>query len=108
MKTVIAIHAPDAEHLVEVKAQMEKLGAPEIKVVDCGDYYMALEGSHRLAAASQLEIEPVFTVFEQDDILNTSDFDWAGRIASLEECETYAAGEIAGELYSMGSVLYRF
>jgi uncharacterized ParB-like nuclease family protein len=41
-----------------VKDEMRVLGPPIIRVVDCGDYYMAIEGCHRLMAAAQLDICP--------------------------------------------------
>jgi hypothetical protein len=98
MTSIYAIHAPFADRLEAVKAEMETLGAPKIRVVDCGDYYMALEGSHRLAAAAALGLTPELIVFEQGDTLDISQFDWfdAGNWAGTE----YAAGEVAGELYS--------
>ena len=106
-RTVYAIHAPGGYHLAEVIAEMRTLGAPSIRVVDCGDYLMALEGSHRLAAAHALGLEPVFEVLEQDDELDISGFDWfepqnwGGTV--------YPAGEVAGELFSpFESVDYRF
>ncbi len=41
------------------------LGAPKIEVVDCGDHYQALEGSHRLAAAAVLDLAPELIIREQ-------------------------------------------
>lgn len=106
MTTVYAIHAPDADKLEAVKAEMETLGAPTIRVVNCGDYLMALEGSHRLAAAYKLGIEPEFVVLEQDDALNIADFDWFD--SANWGGEVYSAGEVAGELYSTQAHPYQF
>ena len=106
MKYVYAIHGPETQKLAFVKAIMGEVGAPTIKVVNCTDYYMALEGSHRLAAAHALKITPVFEVYEQDDLLKIESFDW------YDECnwaETeYTAGEVAGELFSSGCKAYDF
>lgn len=44
----------DSPKYLEVKAYMQQHGKPTIRVVDCGDYYGAIEGSHRLAAAHDL------------------------------------------------------
>jgi hypothetical protein len=98
MTTIYAIHAPDADKLAVVIAEMQVLGAPTIEVIDCGDYYQALEGSHRLAAAAALGISPVLTIHGQDDTLDVSRFDWfnAANWANSE----YPAGEVAGELFS--------
>lgn len=98
MTTIYAIHAPFADKLEAVKAEMETLGAPTIRVVDCGDYYMALEGSHRLAAAHALGLEPTLIVFAQDDDLDITQFDWFDEANWFET--TYKAGEVAGELFS--------
>lgn len=109
MATIYAIHKPDADKLAQVIAEMRTLGAPTIEVVECGDYFQALEGSHRLAAAAQLGLEPVLTVHEQDDIIDISRFDWyqenTGNFAGTE----YTAGEIAGEIFvPRQAVVYNF
>ncbi len=98
MSTIYAIHAPVAEKLETVQREMETLGAPTIRVVNCGDHYMALEGSHRLAAAHALGLEPQLIVFEQDEMLDITQFDWFDESNWVET--TYQAGEVAGELFS--------
>lgn len=104
---VYAIHKPNATHLAEVTTQMQALGVPSIRVVDCGDHYMALEGSHRLAAAAALGIQPDFEVFAQDEIIDITKFDWFDRANWAGE--TYPAGEVAGELFaSTQAVAYSF
>ena len=95
---IYAIHAPSADHLAEVISEMEALGAPTIRVVDCGDHYMALEGSHRLAAAHALGLEPTLVIYEQDDMLDITQFDWF-EANNWSETD-YSAGEVAGELFS--------
>jgi hypothetical protein len=103
---IYAIHAPEADKLQAVKTEMRALGAPALRVVDCGDYYMALEGSHRLAAAHDLGISPELVIYEQDEDLDISGFDWYD---SANWAETvYRAGEVAGELYSMQARAYNF
>lgn len=98
MTTIYAIHEPFADHLAEVIEEMRVLGAPTLHVVDCGDHYQALEGSHRLPAAAALGLNPVLVVHEQDEMLEITGFDWfeplnwAGTV--------HSAGEVAGELFS--------
>lgn len=104
--TVYAIHAPEAKKLARVVKQMRSLGTPTIQVVDCGDYFMALEGSHRLAAAHKLGIIPTLVIHAQDDVLDISGQDWFDT-ANWAETE-YPAGEVAGELYSTQARAYRF
>lgn len=108
MVTVYAIHGTDADKLAQVKADMIRLGAPKIDVVDCGDYYMALEGSHRLAAAADLGLTPQFVVYGQDDVISIDGYDWYAESTGFAATE-YPAGEVAGELFSARqAVAYTF
>lgn len=104
MKTLYAINHPDADHLKVVKSEMEKLGAPEIRVVECIDYYVAIEGSHRLAAAAALGLTPTFIVIEQDETIDlaTTDFDWEHDFDD-QYCR---AGDLAHELMWMQMPVY--
>lgn len=106
MTTIYTIHAPEADKLEAVKREMETLGAPTIRVVDCGDYLMALEGCHRIAAAHDLGIDPEFVVIEQDDAIDITGFDWFDAANWAETI--YPAGEVAGELFSTQAQMYRF
>lgn len=101
MQTIYTIHAPDHAKLDGVMAEMRKLGAPTIRVVDCGDYYMALEGVHRLAACAALGIAPVLDVLDQDDEVEGESLDWPDLRSG-----TYTAGELAGEAYNPQSGYY--
>lgn len=105
--TVYAIHAPRADHMATVKADMLRLGRPTLRVIDCGDHYMALEGSHRLAVACELGIRPEFVVFGQGDEIDITAFDWYD--AANWDRTGYPAGEVAGELFAPTSaVAYDF
>lgn len=105
ISTIYTIHAPEAAKLGAVKAEMQTLGAPVIRVVNCGDYYMALEGCHRIAAAHALGLTPELVVYEQGDEIDITVFDWfdsanwGGTI--------YPAGEVAGELFSAQARAYQ-
>ena len=94
IQSLYLIHAVEATKLAAVKAEMLKLGAPTVRVVDCGDHYMALEGCHRLAAAAELGIAPSLTILDQNDMVDADSLD----IDYFQAGETYTAGEIAGEL----------
>lgn len=100
--TLYTIHAVDADKLAGIVADMLALGAPTIRVVDCGDHYIAIEGVHRLAACAQLGIAPILNVLEQDDLVDADSLDWE----SLRRGEQYTAGELAGEAYSPRSGVY--
>lgn len=97
MITIYTIHAP-TDRLASVISEMEFMGAPTIRVVDCGDHYIALEGSHRVAAAHALDLMPVLDIFAQDDEIDISQFDWFDA-ANWAETE-YSASEVVAEIYS--------
>ena len=100
--SLLTIHGHTESHVEAVMAEMRTLGAPRIRVVDCGDYYMALEGTHRLEAACRLGIAPDLIVLAQDDLIKADSLD----LDCLQAGETYTAGEIAGELYGNGCGAY--
>ncbi|MDQ0462948.1 hypothetical protein QO010_000696 [Caulobacter ginsengisoli] len=74
--TIYALHEPTPDRLAKVRAQMLELGAPEIEVVYFHGHIMALEGSHRLAAASELGLVPRFAVHSPHDMLDLPRYDW--------------------------------
>ena len=94
--TIYTMHAATPDHLSEVMAEMRKLGVPTVRVVDCGDYYMALEGTHRLHAAADLGLAPALVVLAQDELVEADSLDWQ----DLQAGEIYTAGELAGEAFS--------
>jgi hypothetical protein len=70
MTYIYAPHATDPAKLAAVIAEMRTLGAPTIRAVWTGDYWLAIEGSHRLAAAHALGLTP-----EIDEIATTDEID---------------------------------
>lgn len=76
MRTVYAKHEPyTTGHLADVVAEMRDRGAPTIRVVQRGPIFYALEGSHRLAAAHYLGLEPKIVV-EIEEAGETLDAFW--------------------------------
>lgn len=75
MATVITINQTDADHLANVISEMRVRGAPTIRCIrdDTQGVILALEGSHRLAAAKALDIEPNFVFLADDDTLTCAD-----------------------------------
>jgi hypothetical protein len=63
------VHPTSPEHVERVKAEMLTRGPPTIRVVECGDCYMAIEGCHRLIAAAELGIAPVLNVLSQEELV---------------------------------------
>lgn len=75
MQIILAHDYYDAEHLEAVKAEMQDLGAPTIKAVwmDCYNAWVALEGCHRIRAASDLGLVPEIEEIEWSDTTTTDD-----------------------------------
>jgi hypothetical protein len=64
------------DHLAKVVTEMVAMGAPIIRIVQVdGADWQAVDGSHRLAAAAQLGIEPVLVAVDRDDSAEGHDFD---------------------------------
>lgn len=103
METLYTIHDVDRSRLSGVVAEMVTLGSPRIRVVDCGDYLMALEGVHRIAAAAQLGMALDLVILGQEDLVAADSLDWQ----DLRAGESYTAGELAGEAYSPSCGIYR-
>ena len=103
MATLYTIHAVDPAKLDGVIADMAMMGPPKIRAVDCGDYLMALEGVHRIAAASRLGVALDLVILKQDELVAADSLDWQGLCAG----ESYTAGELAGEAFSPSSGIYR-
>jgi len=101
--TMYTMHAPNQQHLARIVQEMKVLGAPTIRVVDCGDHYVALEGTHRIAAAAQLGISLILDVLEEDDLVPGDSLDWQDFLQPGQE---YTAGELAGEVQSINSGIY--
>lgn len=103
MTTLYTIHAVDQDKLAGVIEEMKVKGSPSIRVVDCGDYLMAIEGVHRIAAAAQLGVSLDLEYLDQDDLIEADSLDWQ----DLQRGESYTAGELAGEAYSPSCGIYR-
>lgn len=102
MRTLYTIHNTDATKLQEVIAEMRILGSPTIRVVECGDYLMALEGTHRISAASILCFPVNLVLLEQEDVVEADTLDWQ----DLEPGASYTAGMLAGEAFNPKSGTY--
>src|ERR671913_91870 len=100
-KALYLIDGVDPEKLEAAKAEIRVLGAPTIRVVDCGDHYMAIEGVHRLAAAAELGVAPNLTILKQDDMVEADGLDRE----HFQTGEICTAGEIAGQLHAMRHVV---
>ena len=67
MRRVYAKHEPYTDgHLAQVVADMRLAGPPTIRAVELWGELFALEGSHRLASANYLGLEPKLVVLVHD------------------------------------------
>src|SRR5258708_36023041 len=88
--------AYDEQKLKSVKAEMRKVGPPIIRVARYRDYYMAIEGCHRLTAAAELGFAPVLVVLATNESVEVAslDSDFFG------DAKFVLAGEVADRFYS--------
>lgn len=88
---VVAPHKPDKTRLAEVMQEMERLGAPTIRAYwdDAQGAYRALEGSHRLAAAKKLGIEPKLVEMNARQWMGPHDFPDIKDKASVDRILDY-------------------
>lgn len=71
---IVAPHEPFPKRLADVIHDMARYGAPSIRAWWDGEKWIALEGSHRLAAASALGRTPKIIELSENDKI-THDFE---------------------------------
>lgn len=106
MKPIHALHEPELAVLASIVRAMRTLGPPTIEVVDCGGYYAALEGSHRLAAAQLLGLTPTLVLRDADEAIDPTAYDWFDEVFFPEI--TITAGAAAARLHWRPGPVYRF
>ena len=67
--TLYTIHGHSEDQVAEVMEEMLKLGAPAIRVVDCGDHYQAIE------AARRLNLPVRIIVIDEDEMIESDSLD---------------------------------
>jgi hypothetical protein len=95
-------HEIDPEKLRDVISEMKKFGRPKIDVVDTGEEYLALEGSHRLTAAHKLGMKPIYNVVDQESIIDPKAYDVDTYNFKWDDNEPHTAGEMAWEMHGDG------
>ena len=88
MAKIVALHRVDtkSEHFAAIKEEMAKRGECQIVCVyhEASGYWLACEGSHRLAVAAELGID--VEIIDADDLDSvTTDFD--GETAQMTALE---------------------
>jgi hypothetical protein len=88
MTTIALYHKHyDKKHLEEVKAEMLKLGAPQIRAIWSEVYgiWMAVEGCHRLRAAHELGLTPVIIDVTNEDTITIQNRDGDVMVNVMDE-----------------------
>jgi hypothetical protein len=100
MKVIPPHRLPEENHLDAVTQEMERLGAPTLKAVWLDGYqaWMALEGSHRIAAAQALGLTPEIEEVEYDPEATTDEV----VPGSYQDCLTLE--ELADRAWEIGAV----
>jgi hypothetical protein len=86
---IYTAHSPLDNHLDSVQKEMILMGSPKIRVLDSGDFYIALEGVHRLNSAKNLGITPILEILKGDDIISDHDFEDLPKEATCDEIACY-------------------
>ncbi len=94
---VVAPHEPEPAKLAKVIDQMTRLGPPEIRAWWDGEKWIALEGSHRLAAAEALGMTPEIEPMSLDEEMLHDFEDVSSR--RVEDVIEYVAGTKRGPHY---------
>jgi hypothetical protein len=95
--TILAKHLPYADgHLSVVLDTMEHAGPPTIRAVRYGSDIIALEGSHRVAAAHALGLAPKIVVLAPDTEGCDEFFDNALALLPVYEFPYMLILEVAG------------
>lgn len=107
MPEVLALHPPRPDHLERVTAEMREMGPPVIRVLTWGPVLVALEGSHRLAAADALGLAPRWEILSEDEEIDLTAFDWF--LVSPWRESRYPGWIVANQLASsLSAVPYTF
>jgi len=100
MKDLILLNETEDEHLEEVKTEMAELGSPKIHAVNAPQWgaWVALEGSHRITAASELGIEIEIIEVEYSEDVYLSDF-------GADDEDDYSVAEIFDSAWERGNLI---
>lgn len=86
MTAIYAKHEAYDHRIGKITAEMRILGAPTLRAVEFEGNLFALEGSHRLAAADYLGLDPVIVVECAESDAGLDEF-WRKAVARLPRYE---------------------
>jgi hypothetical protein len=95
MKIALLHNHYDKDHLSSVMDEMRVLGAPTIKAVwmECWGVWAALEGCHRIRAASKLGMVPVIDEIEYSEEITTEEI----GLGDFFDGDVWTIAELADE-----------
>lgn len=113
---IYAYNEVNPAHLEDVIADMRSLGAPTLRAVETAWGLVAIEGSHRLAAAEKLGLTPeIFTIDPDDQVDGSTLGDIRTDVWADCECEgsssfhfTLSGAELAAFVGQPGGSLHHF
>jgi hypothetical protein len=85
------IHPTNNVQLARVVEEMKRLGAPTVQVLDCGDYFFAFEGTHRIEAARLLRLPVTLKIVAPEVVLDVKEMDIAVNFDSPREMSAHEA-----------------
>lgn len=88
--SIVLVHEPFPAHLATVRAAMEAMGSPTVRVIDIGGTLYAVEGTHRLAAAAEMGVPVHIDVV--DDGTGDDDVEIDGL--DLDDRSTWTLGDL--------------
>lgn len=100
--TIYTIHHTDPDKLASVIAEMRRLGSPAIRAYNAGDHYIALEGTHRIAAAHSLGLPVgIIEMADDDDMDHDCEDVDSHRVGDLIEYITAGNWAMDADAYSV-------
>jgi hypothetical protein len=101
IKPLYAPQHPEASKLEEAIDAIKRLGKPKIRATLSADgAYYAIEGTHRIAAANDLQVEIDVVETSRDDLIKDHGF--------VDLPDVCTAGEIVDYLYAKPVIAYPF
>lgn len=104
----VAIYVPrkaedNPEKLKAVMSEMKRLGPPKIRALWAEDCWIAIEGSHRVAAAQKLGLPVTILEMDADDEISNHDLEGLPRHATVFEMADYV-GETGFAAYIVETI----
>ena len=88
IELVVGINNCNKKHLKKVTLDMKEMGSPTLRAIIHGELLLVLEGSHRLAAAKELNLPVTIEILSKNTKIDFDNCDIDNN--DIYDCETYA------------------